>query len=312
MTRIGVDVGGTKVLGVGLDDGGSIVSEHRVPTPSGGTAVISAIVEVATLVADDTGGATGIGCGVPGLVDSNGVLAFAPNLPGVVDLDVRAGVEVGTGLPVRVENDASAAAWGEVQQGAARDLSTVLLVTLGTGIGGGIVLGGQLYLGANGFAGEIGHVIVDPHGPPCPCGQRGCWERLASGSGLGRIARDQVHGGRAQRILQLAGSDPDDVRGEHVTKAAEEGDADGLRIMAEFGWWVALGLAGLANTFDPEAFVLGGGLVEAGDLLLEPVRDAFAELIEAADHRPRIPILPAQLGERAGAIGAGLLAPGPI
>lgn len=311
MTRIGVDVGGTKVLGVGLDDDGTVVAEHRVPTPVGGEAVVRAVVEVATLVADETGGAVGLGCGVPGLVDDDGVLRFAPNLAGVAGLDVRARVEQAMGLAVRVENDASAAVWGETRQGAARGRHTVVLATLGTGIGGGMVLGGQLYRGAHGFAGEIGHIVVDPHGPPCPCGQRGCWERFASGTGLGRIARDQAHGGRAARILELAGGDPDAVRGEHVTQAAQEGDGDGERIMAEYGWWVALGLAGLANIFDPEVLVLGGGLVEAGDLLLGPVRDAFSQLVEAAEHRPPVPILAAELGERAGAIGAALLAPGP-
>lgn len=311
MTRIGVDVGGTKVLGVGLDDSGAVVAEHRVPTPGGADAVVAAIAEVAEVISGDLGGATGLGCGVPGMVDRDGVLRFAPNLPGVVDLDIKAGVEAATGLSVQVENDATAAAWGETQAGAARGRSTVVLVTLGTGIGGGIVLDGRLYRGANGFAGEIGHIVVDPHGPPCPCGQRGCWERFASGSGLGRIARDEAQGGRARRILDLAGGDPDNVRGEHVTQAAREDDDDGLRIMAQFGWWVALGLAGLANTFDPELFVLGGGLVEAAGLLLDPTRRAFGSLVEGASHRPDIPILAAALGERAGAIGAGLLAPAP-
>ncbi|MGI8794631.1 MAG: ROK family protein [Acidimicrobiales bacterium] len=310
MTRIGVDVGGTKVLGVGLDDDGSIVSEHRIPTPSGGRAVIDAIVEVANLVSSEVGAVSGVGCGVPGLVDADGVLRFAPNLPGVIDLAVRRGVADATGFPVRVENDATAAAWGEAQCGAGRGRSTVLLVTLGTGIGGGIVLDGRLYRGAHGFAGEIGHMVVDPHGPPCPCGKRGCWERFASGSGLGRIARDEVNGGRAPRIEALAGGDRENVRGEHVTEAAREGDGDAKRILADFGWWVALGLAGLANAFDPEAFVMGGGLIEAGDLLLDPVRASFVELVEGNDHRPEVPILAAALGERAGAIGAGLLAPG--
>jgi glucokinase len=184
------------------------------------------------------------------------------------------------------------------------------MVTLGTGIGGGIVVDGRLVEGANGFAGEIGHMVVDPHGPRCPCGRRGCWERFASGSGLARLGREAALAGEARRIVELAGGDPEAVRGEHVTRAAAEGDPQALAVMASFGWWLALGLANLANTFDPECFVLGGGLVEAGEILLQPVRNAFMNLVEAPSLRPPIDILPAALGERAGAVGAALLAGG--
>ncbi|HVL28517.1 MAG TPA: ROK family protein, partial [Acidimicrobiales bacterium] len=153
----------------------------------------------------------------------------------------------------------------------------------------------------------IGHMVVDPEGPPCPCGQRGCWERFASGSGLGQVGRRAAAAGAADRVLALAGGDPAQVRGEHVTVAAAEGDEGACTVLADFGWWVALGLANLANIFDPEAFVLGGGLVEAGDLLLQPVRAAFADLLTGASHRPQVDIVPASLGERAGAIGAACL-----
>jgi glucokinase len=183
-----------------------------------------------------------------------------------------------------------------------------VLVTLGTGIGGGIVCEGRLLRGANGFAGEIGHTVVDPHGPPCPCGKRGCWERFASGTGLGRLARDAAHAGQAPNVVALAGGDPDAVRGEHVTKAAAAGDPDAVGVMARYAWWLALGLANMANTFDPEVIVLAGGLVEAGDVLLEPTRSAFEGLVEAADQRPPVRIVLAELGERAGAIGAAKLA----
>jgi glucokinase len=182
------------------------------------------------------------------------------------------------------------------------------MVTLGTGIGGGIVTEGVVYEGTNGYAGEIGHMVVDPHGPHCPCGKRGCWERFASGSGLGRLAREAAEAGRARRVVELAGGDPEAVRGEHVTRAATEGDVEARRVMADFAWWLALGLANLANIFDPDCFVLGGGLIEAGTVLMEPTRAAFGDLVEAVKHRPEIRILPAALGERAGAIGAALLA----
>ena len=310
---IGVDVGGTKCLGVLLDDGGAVLHEHRLPTPRGSDAIVQAVVDVTGALrhAAGTADVAAVGVGLPGLVDRRGSLRFAPNLPGVSELPVGRLVseELG-GMAVRVENDASCAAWGEREAGAARGAADAVLVTLGTGIGGGIIAGGALYRGANGFAGEVGHMVVDPHGPPCPCGKRGCWERFASGSGLGRLAREAAHAGRADRILQLAGGDAEDVRGEHVTAAAAEGDAAAEAVMAAYAWWLALGLANLANVFDPEVLVLGGGLVEAGPVLVDPVRAAFAELVEAVEQRPEVRIEPAQLGEHAGAIGAARLARG--
>lgn len=305
MRTVGVDLGGTKCLAVALEDG-KVVDERRVPTPVGETALLDALAAVAASVGDGTR-VGGVGIGVPGLVDRNGVLRFAPNLPGVVDLAIRAEVEARLGVPVRVDNDATCAAWGERQAGAAQGYDDVILVTLGTGIGGGIVAGGALMRGANGFAGEIGHMVVDPDGPQCPCGQRGCWERFASGGALGRLAQEAAAGGRARRVLALAGGDATVVRGEHVTLAAAEGDAEARAMLAELGWWVALGLVNLTQAFDPRAFVVGGGLVEAGELLLRPVRVAFDELLGGKAYRPAIDIVSAALGEHAGAIGAACL-----
>jgi glucokinase len=283
-----------------------VVDERRLPTPVGEEALLDTLAQVATDV-QASGAATGVGVGAPGLVDREGVLRFAPNLIGVADVPIGAELSARLGLPVRVDNDATCATWGERQVGAAKGYDDVVLVALGTGIGGGIVVDGRLLRGANGFAGEVGHMIVDPDGPPCPCGKRGCWERFASGSGLARLGRQAAEAGRAARILALADGDPSRVRGEHVTVAAAEGDAEAAAVMVDFGWWVALGLANLANVFDPQAFVLGGGLVEAGELLLAPVRAAFADLVTGGGHRPAVTIVPASLGERAGAIGAASL-----
>ena len=250
-----------------------------------------------------------VGVGVPGLVDIDGVLRFAPNLAGVVDLDVRAALRVRfPGVPVTVDNDATCAGWAEGQVGAARGADHALLVTLGTGIGGGIIAAGRVLRGAHGFAGEVGHMVVDPAGPPCPCGQRGCWERFASGSGLARLAREAVTARPFGAMVDLAGGDAEGVRGEHVSQAAAAGDPDALAVMKLFAGWVALGLANLANIFEPHMFVLGGGLVEAGEVLLGPVREAFAELVLAGAHRPAVAIEAAALGEHAGAVGAALLA----
>jgi len=211
-------------------------------------------------------------------------------------------------VPVTVDNDATCATLAEVELGAARGASDVVLVTLGTGIGGGIVAGGLLQRGANGFAGEPGHMVVDPNGPPCPCGRRGCWERYASGSGLGRMGREAAEAGRSPRLVELAGGDPEAVRGEHVTTAAAEGDEGALGVCRDFGWWAALGIANLIDLLDPEIVVIGGGLVDAGELLLRPIRDAIGSQVLSWAHRPDVPVVPATLGADAGAIGAALSA----
>lgn len=310
LAAVGVDVGGTKCLGVVLDAGGAVTAEHRVPTPATAEGLLSAVIDVvARLVPDGQPGSVGVG--LPGLVDRDGVLQFVPNLPGITDVPVRAALEARfPGASVRVDNDANCAAWAEHIDGAATGRDHAIMITLGTGIGGGIIIDGRLFRGAHGLAGELGHMVVDPHGPPCPCGQRGCWERFASGSGLGRLGREAAHAGRVPRVLELAGGDPENVRGEHVTAAAAEGDNAAAAVMADFAWWLGLGLANLANAFDPEIFVVGGGLVEAGPVLMDPLRAAFHQLLEADEHRPDIAVVPATLGEHAGAIGAARLAAG--
>jgi glucokinase len=306
VTLVGVDLGGTKCLGVAVRDG-EVVAEQRLPTPKGSEQVLDALAAVVGGLRP-AGAPEAVGVGAPGLVDRSGTLRFAPNLAVDRNLDLGRALAGRLGVPVAVENDATCAAWGERALGAAQGYDHVLLVTLGTGIGGGIVVDGHVERGANGFAGEVGHMVVDGRGPLCPCGQRGCWERFASGSGLGRLAREAAHAGRAERVVELAGGDPEDVRGEHVTRCAEEGDAQALHVLDEFAWWLALGLVNLANIFDPQAFVLGGGLMVAGELFLEPARRAFSELLAGSADREPIAILPAVLGERAGAVGAAFLA----
>jgi glucokinase len=310
LTTLGVDVGGTKVLGVALDEAGSVVAEHRVPTPRGSEALVDDLLDVVALLRAEVPGVVAVGVGLPGLVDRSGALRFAPNLPGVVELPVGAMASAATGLPVVVDNDATCATWAEHLVGAARGAADVLLVTLGTGIGGGLVLDGRLARGANGFAGEIGHMVVDADGIACVCGRRGCWERYASGSGLGRMAREAAEAGRGVRMVDLAGGNPDLVRGEHATAAALEGDREAMAVVDRFAGWFAIGLANLVHVLDVQTCVIGGGLVEAGDVVLGPIRRQFVDRVFAPEHRPAVDIVPAQLGERAGAIGAALLAAG--
>lgn len=305
---VGVDVGGTKCLAVAVDDSGRVVAERRVPTPRAADDVLDSVAQLARQLQSDTGVVDAVGVGMPGLVDRAGVLRFAPNLPGVVDVDVRTGLAARLGgAEVRVENDATCAGWAEARAGAAAGRDHVVLVTLGTGIGGGLVGEGRLYRGAWGFAGEVGHMVVDPEGPACPCGQRGCWERFASGSGLGRLGGEAARDGRAPELLARASGDAGAVSGEQVSEAAAAGDPGAVAVVEQFAWWVALGLANLANVLDPELFVIGGGVVEAGEVVLAPVRSAFADLVATTRHRPEVKIVPAALGEHAGAIGAALL-----
>jgi glucokinase len=311
MLTIGVDVGGTKVLALAADRGRPeyVGPQARRPTPRGAEAVADAIAAVVEEVRDATGEPlAGVGLGVPGLVDRSGRLRVGPNLPDVLDYPFADVLGERLGVPVAVDNDATCAAWAERERGAARGAADAVLVTLGTGIGAGVIAGGQLQRGANGFAGEPGHMVVDPNGPWCPCGRRGCWERFASGSGLGRLARDAAHAGRAARVVELAGGDPESVRGEHVTAAAKEGDEEALTVLGDFAWWVALGIANLVNLLDPSVVVVGGGLVSAGDVLLDPVRAAYHDLVLADQSRPPCAIVRAELGELAGAIGAALIA----
>jgi glucokinase len=308
---VGVDIGGTKILGVLVDRAAPSVirTEHRVPTPHGTEAVLDAIAEVVRTLdtGEPAGPVTSVGVGIAGLVTRDGVLQTAPNLPTLRDVAVKAELERRLDLPLTVDNDATCAAWGENQAGASRGVPDALFVALGTGIGAGIVAGNDIERGAHGFAGEPGHMVVDPNGPLCTCGRRGCWERFASGSGLGRFAREAAEAGRLQASLRLAGGDVQAVRGEHVTKAAHEGDGQALELLQNFAWWVALGVANLVTFLDPGVVVIGGGLIEIGGPLMDPVREHYRNLVMAYDERSDVELRAAQLGERAGAIGAAML-----
>jgi glucokinase len=307
-----VDIGGTKVLAVRLSPTGEVVAWDKLRTPVGASDVIETVLAGVARVEEVSGEGLGtlpLGVGFPGMLDRDGTAHFCPHLHSVDGMDLRRllASHRGRGATTVVLNDATAACWAEHAVGAARGHDDVLMVTLGTGIGGGLVAGGRLFEGAHGFAGEIGHMVVDPYGPPCPCGKRGCWERFASGDGLGRLGREAALAGRLDSAVKAAGGDPEAVRGEHVTEAALDGDPDALAVMREFAWWLALGLANLSNVLDPSVIVLGGGLIEAERAVMEPLRHAFADLVEAPEARG-VQVVPAHLGEKAGAVGAALLA----
>jgi glucokinase len=305
-SAIGIDVGGTKCLGVRVDASGAVVDEARYPTPLGSDALVDVLVKMVSELEP----ADGVGIGAAGLVTRDGVFRAAPNLTGIRDLRLREQLEQRLDRTVAVDNDATCALVSEWRLGAAQGADEVTLVTLGTGIGGAIVAGGQIQRGANGFTGEVGHIVVDPRGPRCVCGRRGCWERYASGSGLAWLAREAAVAGALDHLVESAGGDPAAVRSEHVVAAAEAGDSAANAVIDDFGWWVAVGLVNLTNILDPAVIVVGGGLVEVGERLMRPVRRHFAELLYSPDLRPHPDIRPAAMGERAGAIGAALVAMG--
>jgi glucokinase len=304
---VGIDIGGTKIAAMRISDEGEIRDRTVIPTPATDqNAALPAIEAAGTAVLED--GVVAIGVGLAGLIDvRSGVLLSAPNLAWR-NLPVSEGLAARFGLPVTVDNDATAAAWGESRLGASRGYDDSLFVGVGTGIGGGIVAGGRLLRGAHGHAGEIGHIIVDPDGPPCGCGNRGCWEQVASGLAIARAGGRAVAEEPGSMIARLAGGDPRRATGELVTEAARKGDAAAVAILTTVARRLGEGVAGLVNVLDPEVVVIGGGVGEAGDLLLGPLREAYLAAVEGADVRPEVSIVEARLGNDAGAIGAALLA----
>ena len=304
---IGVDVGGTKTAALRVSGDGEVLDRAIHPTPAEDQdATLETIREAVAAVMD--GSVAAIGVGAAGLVDvADGILLSSPNLSW---RDVHLGEELHArfGLPVTVDNDATAAAWAESRIGASAGHRDSLFVGVGTGIGGGIIAGGRLLRGSRGLAGEIGHMIVEPDGPRCGCGNRGCWEQVASGLAIERAGQRAARDEPNSELGRIAGGDPARVTGEAVAAAANEGDTASIAILAEVGRRLGEGIAGLVNVLDPEIVVVGGGAATAGDVLLEPVRAAYRDAVEGVDVRRDVPIVPAALGNDAGAIGAAMLA----
>ena len=307
---IGVDVGGTKIAAGVVDEKGSIVEMVKRPTPAANAAKTVELISAAVKELLSRYEIDAVGIGAAGFVEESGSkIVFAPNLAWRNELVARQ-VEDRTGRPVVVENDANAAAWAEATLGAGRGHDHVVMITIGTGIGAGLILNGELYRGRWGMAGEPGHYRVVPDGRLCGCGNRGCWEQYASGSALVAEARDFARRspGAAIRLLQLAGGTPEGITGPEVTTAAREGDAGALRCFEIIGRWLGEGLADLAAILDPSCFVLGGGVSDAGDLLLDRTREAFDKGLTGRQYREHAAIVLAELGPEAGLIGAAGLA----
>ena len=306
----GLDIGGTKVLGVAVHPGDPTtpVAVRRDATTADSETLIETITRmVAGLEAECGAEFSAVGVGIAGLVDSDGVLRYSPNIDGVVDLDLRHRLRAQWRRPVVVENEATAATWAESLHGAGRGARHVALVALGTGLGTGFVFDGKLYRGWNGFAGESGHMTIQMSGPEHVTGSPGPWEYYASGTGLGRLARQAAARGGFESAIDEAGS-VDAIRGEHVHALVAKGEPDALAVLDEFCRCAAVGVANLVHVLDPEVIVIAGGLIDIGEPLVRGMETWTHRLVLGGGHRRRARIVPAQFGSEAGAIGAALLA----
>jgi len=307
---VGVDVGGTKVAAGVVDLQGRVLARTSAPSPSGDAAAIEDAIAgcVARLRAQHPD-VSAVGVGAAGYVDAaRAVVLVAPNLAWRRE-PLRDEVAARVGLPVVVENDANAMAWGEYRFGAGRGTADLCAVTLGTGIGGGLVLGGRLHRGTFGIGAEFGHMRFVPGGRRCGCGNRGCWEQYASGRALAREAREILEADPA-RGGELAGApgSATAITGADVTAAARRGDPVALECLDVVGRRLGEGLADLAAALDPGLLVVGGGVAAAGELLLAPAREAFAAALTGRGYRPVARIVAAELGNEAGLVGAADLA----
>ena len=321
---VGVDVGGTKVAAGLVASDGSVLARLRAVSPADDANALVDLIERLVRKLASAGGVPGgqrpttlpagspgqaalpVGVGVAALVDNTGVARYAPNLA-IGDFPLEAELASRLRVPVTVDNDANAAAWGEFAAGAGREARTsMVMLTLGTGVGGGLVLEGRLVRGEHGLAGELGHIIVQEGGPLCPCGNRGCLEPLASGTAIARSASALIDHGDCpadSALLSLP-----QLTGKTVTLAAHAGDAAAQSVLAQCGFWLGVGIASIANALDPEIVVVGGGAMQGGELLLGPARQSFAERLVGKAQRTPAPVVRAQLADDAGIVGAAILA----
>ncbi|MEU4833977.1 ROK family glucokinase [Streptosporangium sp. NPDC023615] len=306
---IGVDIGGTKVAAGVVDEDGQIVAKLLRPTPADNPDQVAHTIGEAILELAEGREIEAVGLGAAGFVDeTRSIVRFAPNLAWREE-PLQKKVSDMVGLPVVVENDANAMAWGEARFGAGRGETHLVCVTVGTGIGGGLVFEGSLYRGRWGMGAELGHMQVVPEGRRCGCGNLGCWEQYASGSALVNEARRiaETDPGRATTLLKIAGT-PEEIEGQEITDAARQGDPAALAAFASIGQWLGQGMADLAAVLDPGCFILGGGVSRAADLWIDEARESFATRLSGRGHRPLADIRPAELGAAAGLVGAADLA----
>jgi glucokinase len=308
LPALGIDIGGTKVAGGIVAPDGTVLATARRATPGASVAdtedAIAAVVE--ELAARHDGDLVGVGVGAAGWFDRTGdTVLFSPHLAwrnSALRKDLAGRLQ----RPLWVGNDADAAGWAEYRYGAARGADLALMITLGTGIGGGIVLDGRLRRGSHGVAGEWGHMRVVPDGRLCACGNRGCWEQYASGTALGQTAREvaRTSPAAAALLLERVDCEPDRLTGEDVARAAADGDPLALELVTEVGVWLGQGIADLAAVLDPEVVVIGGGVSKLGEMVLGPARQRLERALPGRGYRPGPRVVVAELGPQAGLVGA--------
>lgn len=309
-STIGVDIGGTKILAGVVDPYGRVLARRQVPTPGYDVQLVEDSVVSVVRDLGKSHEIAAVGIGAAGFVDAaRRTVMFSPHLNWRRE-PLQSAIAERVRLPVVVDNDANAAGVAECLYGAARGHRFVLCITLGTGIGGALIIDRKVFRGDNGMAGEFGHMQVVPNGHRCECGNRGCWEQYASGTALLRDARELIANGSplAHRLRELVDGDPTRLTGPQVTQEARSGDPLSLELLSDIGDWLGVGLAGLAAAFDPSCIVVGGGLSDAGDLLLDPTRSAFSKSLTGRGHRSEPVIVVAELGPEAGFIGAADMA----
>jgi glucokinase len=306
MNAIGVDVGGTKIAAAVVTPEGKILNEVRYPTQAIPPNRLIEIIAEAIREVKDGFEVGGVCLAVPGLIlAAKNKVIFSPNLHEIEGILLDKEMGSRTGLSVTVENDANAAAWGEFRYGAGKDVDHQVFITLGTGVGGGVITHGLLLRGAQGAGGELGHVTIDATGPRCGCGNRGCLEALASGTAIRRRAREIASEQPYSALGRIAIER--EVLGEDVTRLAQEGDEAAIRVLEETGGWLGIGLAGFVNIFNPEVIAVGGGASRAGEFILGPARKEV-QLRARSPSRDLVEIKEATLGPESGVLGAAALA----
>ena len=307
MNAIGVDVGGTKIAAAVVTEGGKILAETRYPSSGPQERLLSSIAQAINEVGEGIGEIGGVCIAVPGFVlAAENKVVFAPNLHTIEGVRLKDEIGERTGLNIAVENDANAAAWGEFRFGAGSEVDHLVFVTLGTGIGGGVISHGILLRGAQGAGGELGHITIQAQGgPQCGCGNYGCLEALASGTAITRRAREVASEQPGSALGRIAVNR--DVLGEDVTEAAQNGDEVAISVLDEIGTWLGVGLAGFVNVFNPDVVAVGGGASQAGELILEPARREMYRRAQSPS-RNFADVQEATLGPESGVLGAAALA----
>jgi glucokinase len=304
---VAIDLGGTQLRVALCEPDGTVHERVEVETRAqeGREAVLARILGTTEQLMPAEGQVQAIGVSSPGPLDPfEGVVFQPPNLPGWDRVPLRDIIQSHFEIPTFLGNDANLAALAELRFGAGRDVRDMIYMTISTGIGGGVILDGKLFVGHAGLAGEIGHITMDPDGPYCTCGSRGCLEALASGSAIGHQARILARGGDAPHLLELVHGDVERITSHTVGQAAEQGDKTALRLVDQAARYIAIAIANLMHLFNPQRFILGGGVTGMGDLLFEPIRREVPYWTMAPRFHENVPIVPAELGGDVGLLGA--------